>query len=263
LQVTKAILDPFLRKLRQAVELTGGDICALQGALGASHRLEAHRDLISEGESAGAIRLILEGFACRYKVLDDGRRQITAYLLPGDFCDLHVGMLGSMDHSIGTITPCLFVNLRSDVLDELTVTHSRIARALWWATLVEEAILRQWLVNVGQRQAEVRVAHLFCELLVRLRVIGRAGQNGCELPLTQKDIGETVGISTVHVNRVLQDLRAKGLIRLTGRRLEVDDPVGLTRFARFSPNYLHLRHPEELVREEPVSLDRLLQLYCP
>ena len=123
---------------------------------------------------------------------------------------------------------------------ELTHHHPRITHALWWATLVDEATLREWLVNVGQRPALTRVAHFFCELLLRLRAVGLAEDDGCDMPLTQEDLADVFGLTPVHVNRTLQELREAGLIVLRNRRLEIPDAERLKAFCGFNPNYLHL-----------------------
>ena len=151
---------------------------------------------------------ILDGFACRYKLTSEGKRHIMAYLISGDFCDLHVFILKAMDHNIGALSPCRVVNIPRNRILEMT-TRPALARALWWATLVDEAVLREWLVNMGQREAPERIAHLLCELLLRLRAIGLAASDAYELPITQEALGDTMGLSAVHVNRSLQKLRSE------------------------------------------------------
>ena len=170
-------------------------------------------------------------------------RQIIAILIPGDFCDLHVAILGAMDHGIATLSPCTIVAIPRETIEELTTRHTRIMRALWWCTLVDEAILREWLVSMGQRPADQQAAHIFCELLVRFQSVGRAPRNGYEFPLTQDELGDALGLSLVHVNRTLQYLRESGLITLKGKVLTVLDVERLKQFAGFNPNYLHMRKP--------------------
>ena len=184
----------------------------------------------------------MDGFACRYKLRANGSRQIMAYLVPGDFCDLHVFILREMDHTIATLSPCRVVDIPRERILELT-ERSALARALWWATLVDEATLREWLVNIGARSAEERIAHLLCELLLRLRVVGLADGAEYELPITQAELADTMGLSSVHVNRVLQRLRGDGLITLKGKQLVIPDPDRLIAFSGFTPNYLHLAQP--------------------
>ena len=196
--------------------------------------------MIAEGDRPDNVHVVLEGFACRYKILPDGERQIMAYLVPGDMCDLHVTILGEMDHNIGTLSLCTIAFLPYDVVTELTERRPIINRALWWATLVDEATLREWLVNMGRRPTDKQMAHLFCELLARLRSVGRVSGNSFDFPVTQNELGDTLGLSTVHVNRVLQQLRGDGLITLTEKTLTIIDPERLEEFAEFTPNYLHL-----------------------
>ncbi len=202
----------------------------------------ANQDLIQEGDRPTTIKLILGGVACRYKILASGRRQIFAYLLPGDFCDLHVVLLGRMDHGIRTMSQCIVSEVPSEIFHKLTLSEGRLARALWWATLVDEAILREWLVSMGQRLAKERTAHFLCEYLLRNRVAGVASGNTMTLPLTQEDLGDTLGLSSVHVNRILQELRADGFIRhLDKATVEVPDTAALSELGQFDPSYLHLR----------------------
>ena len=203
-------------------------------------RLQARENLLLEGDRPTHVNLFLEGWACRYKQLVDGRRQVIAYFVPGDLCDLNVFILSEMDHSIMAITPVRVAEISRDAMTELTANHPRITQALWWSTLVTEAIQREWTVNLGQRSAFERVGHLFCELFIRLQVLGLTQGNACELPLTQADLGDSVGLSTVHVNRTLQELRARDLIILDRKRLTIPDLGALMQASFFNPNYLHL-----------------------
>ena len=241
-------MNLLTRKLEVFAPLPEADRHLLDEVVRASRQVEARTDLVSEGEASDDVHLILEGFACRNKVLADGTRQIVAYLVPGDFCDLHIFILNAMDHSITTLSPCRVVDIpRRRVLE--FAERPALARAMWWATLVDEAILREWLVNIGARPAEQRVAHLLCELHLRLKTVGLADGGAYELPLTQADLAETMGLSNVHVNRVLQRLRADGLITLKGRNLVILDIARLRQFSGFTANYLHLT--EQNGRKEP------------
>jgi predicted PurR-regulated permease PerM/CRP-like cAMP-binding protein len=182
---------------------------------GPGRRVDARTDIIREGDRPDDVRLVLEGFACRYKILPDGKRHIMAYLVPGDLCDMHVFILKEMDHSIGTLSACRVVEIpRPRILEMLE--RPAIAQALWWAALVDEAALREWLVNIGRRPAEQRVGHLLCELLMRLQMVGLTNGNSYELPIIQSDVAETLGLSVVHVNcslrRTVQPIQsAEGL----------------------------------------------------
>ena len=151
------------------------------------------RDIIREGDAPSDVHLVLEGFACRYKILPNGERQIFAYLVPGDFCDLNVFILKTMDHTIGTLAGCRLVNIpRSRILE--LCERPAITRAFWWVTLVDESTLREWLVSMGQRDADQRIAHLFCELQLRLHSVGLCEGSSIKLPITQAELADTMGI---------------------------------------------------------------------
>ena len=163
-----------------------------------------------------------------------------AYLGPGDLCDLHVYLLDHMDHSVGTLAECQVVDVSRSSIQQL-LGRPAIAKAMLMGTMVDEGTLREWLVNIGQRQAEPRVAHLLCELLARLRSVGLVSDDRYTLPLTQVELADTMGVTPVHMNRVLQSLRRKSLISLEGDQLTVLNAKGLEQEAGWNPNYLHLR----------------------
>jgi CRP-like cAMP-binding protein len=232
--------NPLLMKLDRGWPLGTDDRARLATIISKPRVVPAREDIVCEGEKPQDVRLIVEGFACRYKLMPNGRRSIMAYLLPGDFCDLNVTMLNRMDHSVTSLTPCSVVDIPHALIHEIMETRPQIARALWWAVLADEAILREWLVNMGQRSAEKQLAHLFCELRLRLSIVGLGRENTFKLPLTQEELGHTLGISTVHVNRVLQHLRSVGLIRLLDKTVLIPDVAKLEEFAEFDPEYLNL-----------------------
>ena len=233
------------RKLEAFTPLSEGDRNLLDDIVKPTRSLMARTDIIREGQVSKDVRLILEGFACRYKLLKSGKRQIVAYLIPGDICDTNVFILKAMDHSIGTLSPCKVVDIPRHRILELT-ERPNIGRALWYATLVDEATLREWLLNVGQRDAVSRIGHLFCELLMRLRVVGLANGDSYELPLTQSDIGDTTGLSFVHVNRCLQTLRSLKLLDYKNKKIVIKDVQKLFDMTGFNQNYLHLHNGDEI-----------------
>ena len=232
----------FIAKLERFSKLSGEDKQAILSAIARPRKLSAKADIIREGERPEFVNLITSGWAYRYKELEDGRRQIVALFLPGDLCDLNVFILREMDHSVGCLTDVEFVELSRDALEQLTLNHPRITQALWWETLVTTAIQREWTANVGQRQAFERMAHLFCEIYVRLNAVGLTRDGLCDFPMTQQELGEATGLSSVHVNRTLQELRAADLIVLKDKTLHIPDLEALQRAAMFNPNYLHLEH---------------------
>ncbi|GEP04457.1 Crp/Fnr family transcriptional regulator [Methylobacterium oxalidis] len=215
--------NPFIRKLERRFQLSEADRQALIQASTKVRHVPAGEDLISEGDVPDHVFLIQRGFACRYKILPNGSRSIVAYLVPGDMCDLHVAILGQMDHSIGTLSPCDVVAIPRETVEDLTTNFPTLNRAFWWAPLVDEATLREWLVNMGRRPADLQVAHILCEVLVRLQAVGLATENSYDLPITQVDLSDTAGLSNVHVNRVLQELRGQGLIVTKGRHMTIPE----------------------------------------
>jgi len=227
-------------KLEAFTRLSEDDRGALQIICRNVRRVDARRDLISEGEKPKYVHLMLEGWACRYKTLPDGKRQLISVFVPGDFCDMNVYILKEMDHSIGAITRLKVAQIDREQMDMLTSERPRITQALWWHELVAAAIQREWTVNIGQRSAYERLAHLFVEIYLRLKTVGLADPDGCEFPLTQTDLAEATGLTAVHVNRMLQELRSDGLIELGRRRLQIPDLRKLMQAAMFNPNYLHL-----------------------
>ena len=232
----------LIQKLESFDALTDEDQQALNAFVPRVRQVGPRVDLAREGDVPDHVHLILDGYACRYKVLPDGQRQIMAIFVPGDFCDLNVFILDQMDHSIGTISACQIVDIPRSAIEEVTANRPRITRAFLWCALVDEAILREWLVNIGGREANQRIAHLLCELLLRLDAVGRVTNNSYAFPFTQIDIADTMGLSDVHVNRVLRELRESRLITLTKRVLTILDVEGLKTYCAFNPNYLHLKN---------------------
>ncbi|WP_114949065.1 Crp/Fnr family transcriptional regulator [Microvirga calopogonii] len=235
-------MNPLIRKLSNYITLPEADQRTLEGLSQTPKLVAAHTDLIREDAPPDDVYLITSGWACRYKALPDGQRQIMAYFIPGDLCDQRIFVLKRMDHSISTLTPATVAVIPAQTMIDLTECHPRIAQALWWSTLVDEAITREWVVNVGQRKAFERVAHLICEMFVRVQVVGLAEGLSFEFPVTQTDLADTVGLTLVHTNRMLQDLRAEGLIAWKGKRLTILDFDRLADLSMFNPNYLHLEH---------------------
>ena len=233
---------PLLKKLEWFTDFEDADAKLLEQLCRNVRSFGAGEDLIGEGDDPGKLFVLLDGWAYRYKLLPDGGRQIMAYLLPGDLCDVYAFILKQTDHSVGILSDAKVAIFDKDQLLGVMWESHRISAALWWSTLVDEAVLRQWIVNVGQRQAYERVAHLFCELWLRLKMIGRTNGNEFYLPVTQAQLGDTIGLTPVHVNRTLQRMRTEKLIELESRRLKICDVEQLQEIASFDPKYLHLDH---------------------
>ncbi len=229
----------LLRKLESLHPLNSDDRALVARHSRPLREIPPRRDLIREGDAPDDVFVILSGFACRYKMIEGGKRQIMAFFVPGDFCDFQVFILKQMDHSIGTLSRCQVVRIRREAILEMT-ERPALARAFWWASLVDAATLREWLVNIGQRTAEARIAHLLCELLIRLEVVGLVKENSYTLPISQSDMADALGVTVVHTNRMLAVLREQGLIELDRHELVVRDIDGLKMRSGFNPNYLHL-----------------------
>jgi CRP-like cAMP-binding protein len=232
-------VNPLIRKLEQFAGLSDEDKRLVDDAARDVRRLEARQDIIREGERPDEVHLLLEGWAARYKVLPGGERAIMAYLIPGDLCDIHIALLDRMDHSIGTLSPAKVAYIPRERIEALMGRGDDLARALTWSMLVDEAILREWLVTLGHRPADKRVAHLICEMMLRSKAVGLTDDDSFDLPLTQEELADTMGITPVHMNRTLQALRRSDLITTRGKRVIVRDAERLMAFADFNPNYLH------------------------
>ena len=232
----------LIRKLDQFAVLGQSDRRALESivATARTRDIGADQDFVRDGERPSECVLILEGFACRYKILPSGKRQIMSFHIPGDMCDLHGFLLGSMDHSIGTLAPTKVAAIPHTILRDLINEYPNVAQALWQDTLVDSAVFREWMVGMGRRTAQQRIAHLLCELFVRFKTIGLVSDGGLVMPVTQAELGDSLGLSTVHVNRVLQELRRDDLITLRGNQLVIEDWNGLKRAGEFDPSYLHV-----------------------
>ena len=236
----RCVSHPFLKKIQSAGELPTADRDLLIKLCDDTRRVASRRDLISEGDRPDQVHLMLKGWACRYKLLPDGARQITALLLPGDFCDTHITLFAEMDHAIGTLTDSEVAVISRTTMRELS-ERPGIARALWWGSLVDEAVLRAWIVNMGRREAFDRLAHLVCEVHARLHHVGLAPDGVFDLPLRQEDLADALGLTDVHVSRTLKRLREEGLMTFKRGEIVITDMPRLRELAQFDPNYLHLR----------------------
>lgn len=184
--------------------------------------------------------ILVDGFCCRQKVLKTGSRQITAFHLPGDFCDLHAYMLRTLPDSVAAITACRVATVPHERLREMSSELPRLARALWKSTLIDASIYRQWLVCIGRLSALSRLAHLFCELYLRLSVVGLTKEMSYSLPVTQSDLSDAMGLSLVHTNRTCALLRQRGLATFAQRTVTIHSWDRLQEAAEFEPGYLHL-----------------------
>lgn len=233
-------VDPLFRLLGRYMELDNDDREALS-ALEECPLIDktARSDIAREGENPKVIRLLISGWACRYKDLPDGRRQIVGFFLPGDFYDMNVSILSKLDYSIGALTRVYYYEIPPERFQDVVDGRPRLTRALLWHELVNSGIQREWLLSMGQRSPTERLAHLFIELYQRLRAVGLTREHSYDFPITQHNLAEANGLSLVHVNRTLQEMRRDGLIEIAERKLKILDFDRLTDIAMFNGNYLH------------------------
>ena len=236
----------LVRKLESIATLTAEEKAALLRLPLRLKTVAARQDIVREGETSSECCLLVEGFACRYSLTAEGKRQILSFHISGDILDLQTLHLETMDHSLATLVPSILAFIQPDDLRTLMLSYPRLGDLLWRDTLIDAAVFRQWMVGLGRRNAYGRIAHVLCELLVRLRAVELVEDHAFTLPVTQAELGDAFGLSTVHVNRVLQDLRGDGLITLHGGSLKVLNWQGLKKAGEFDPTYLHLVKKEAL-----------------
>ncbi|MEA3032264.1 MAG: hypothetical protein QOH86_280 [Sphingomonadales bacterium] len=233
-------LEVLLLKLRARDVVGEAEEEMLRGAIGRIGEVAPGRPLVRANTTLSESILLVEGLACRYKDLAGGERQIMEMHVPGDFVDLHGFLLKRLDHTVGALTPVRYAAVPHDALRRITETQPHLARILWFSTLIDAAIHREQIVSVGRRTALSRIAHLLCELNVRLKIVGLADEDGYALPLTQADVADATGLTSVHVNRMLRKLRNDDLLTFRNGRVTIHDWDGLQRVAEFDPTYLHL-----------------------
>lgn len=231
----------MIRKLESIFSLSDEEKQALRELPIQLTTLKADQDIVRLGDRPYQCCMILRGFTCVYKLSYGGKRQIMALHVPGDIPDLQSLHLTVMDNSIATISPCTVGFIQHEDLRGVCERWPRLTAAFWRETLVDASIFRESLLNVGQRDAYARVAHLLCELLVRLKAVGLVEDHSFALPLTQEELADSVGISAVHVSRTFQALRADGLIETTRFQITFPDWEGLQKAGEFDPLYLHLK----------------------
>lgn len=231
----------FIEKLSGLADLKASDVAAISAVTAHPRRYAARQDLIREGDETGPMFVILEGWICRYKILPNGGRQIMAFLMPGDACDLHIKLLAVMDHGIQAITPASVATVSRGAMQSMMDAHPNVAQAMYVAQLVDEGIMRAWIVSMGRRSSLERVAHLICELYLRARNIGLAKDEEFALPLSQLVLADALGMTAVHINRILKELRLAGAMALNRGSVTILNAHKLVQIAGFDENYLHRR----------------------
>lgn len=233
--------NPFLSFLERRDKLSAEERQLVELVASRPRQVQAKRDIVREGSAPKDSCLMLSGFSARYHLLGDGRRQISAIHIAGDFVDLHSFLLGRMDHSVIAMTDCTVAMVPHDLLREITEKHPHFSRLLWLSTVIDAATYRQWLVASGRLSSAGQLSRFLCEMFVRLEVVHLTDGLSFKLPISQVDLSDAMGLSVVHVNRTLQDLRRQGLITWQGEQVRILDWEGLQRVAEFNPTYLNLQ----------------------
>lgn len=236
-------IDLFIRKLRARHDLSRDEEAALRGMSWSLRRFERNQGMVRPGEDLEHSMLLLSGFALRCKFAADGARQIVEINLAGDFIDLHGFILKRLEHEISAGSRCEIGTVHHAELKRVTEQFPRLTRVLWFQTLVDASIHREWMLVLGKKRGRARVAQFFCELQRRLKIVGLAGSEGFPLPFSQQELADITGMTPVHLNRCLRDLRDAGLVTFRNGKVEIHDLAGLGKDAQFDPAYLHLgRH---------------------
>lgn len=234
------MIELLIRNLEARDTLSSGEIGILHRIIKHDRLVPKGGDIVVEGSRPNESTLLLDGFAARYRVLEDGKRQITALHVPGDFVDLHAFLLKTMDHGVLALSECKIAAAAHRDLAVVTGTNAHLTRLLWLSTVIDGAIHREWIVAMGRRSKRSHLAHLICELFTRLSVVGMVVENTFGLPLSQAEVADVLGLSLVHLNKTLQTLRADGLIRWVDHQITVLDWGELSKIAEFDTAYLCL-----------------------
>jgi CRP-like cAMP-binding protein len=233
-------LEPLFLQLEQHDTLSDEERLVLSETITIQREFSKNEDLVCEGSRPPYSTLLLSGLAARYKLVENGARQFTAFHVAGDFVDLHAFLLKKMDHGIVALSPCKVAFSDHQKLKRITETNPHLTRMLWLDTLVDGAIHREWIVSMGRRTKIAHLAYLFCELFVRMKAVGLTTDYTFPFPLTQHDVADVLGLSTVHLNRTVQKLRKQGAVEWTNQKVAILEWDALVQVADFDPTYLSL-----------------------
>lgn len=233
-------IDVLIRKLESIGTLSEEERQAIQSLPMRIHILGARQDIVRDGEQPTQCCLILDGWVCRYKLLSQGKRQILSFHIAGDMPDLQGLHAHTMDYGLSTVKHATVAFIARESLRELTARFPSLATLLWRDTLLDAAVVRAWMTGMGRRTAFERIGHLFCELYLKLRAVGLAGDYRCPLPVTQMDLADALGLTPVHINRVLREMRSRALITLRHQTLVIEAWDDLLQASEFDPTYLYL-----------------------
>ncbi|WP_311271189.1 Crp/Fnr family transcriptional regulator [Sphingobium sp. WCS2017Hpa-17] len=232
-----SIFNDFLRNRRRD-QLSAEDLEALEASVHAVQDVPARHSLAVSKKPIGLSTYLIEGFICRYMDDQEGGRQLVAVHVAGDFVDLHGYPLKRLDHDVATLGPCRVAYVRHEAIDQLVRNRPNLTKLLWFSTLLDAAMHREWIFRLGRLDAVARVGHFFCEIEAKLRAVGLSDGEGFFCPLTQADIGEACGMTSVHINRMLKELRERGLMQMQRGHVTISDLAGLRLLSEFDPSYL-------------------------
>lgn len=239
---TPHVLEPMVRKLRGWAALDEDDRRALFALPHTVRQVARGHFVVREGDRPTHSCVLVSGFAYRQKIVGNGGRQILAIHVAGDLVDLQNSLLRSADHSVQALTDTTIAQIPVDAVRALAFSRPAVGMAMWYDTLVDASIHREWTTNIGRRDALARISHLLCEFGVRLEDAGLGDRSRYELPMTQEEIADCVGLTPVHVNRTLRTLDREGLVERPGRSIVIDEWAQLAKLGDFDPAYLHLQH---------------------
>lgn len=237
------VLAPMVRQLSVREELSDADRDALYALPFSIRKVQAGQYLVWDGDKPQHTCLLISGFAYRHKLAGNGGRQIVSIHMRGDIVDLQNSLLGTADHNVQMLTYGEIAMIPVEAMREIAFNHPSVGMAMWYETLVEGSIFREWVLNVGRRDARTRIAHLLCELALRMEGAGLGEHIHYELPITQEQLADAVALTPVHVNRTLMKLEGDGLIARNRRMITVVDWKTMMTEADFEPRYLHIREP--------------------
>jgi len=237
-------VEHFIRRMRKLAELTVAETRFLEELVKEPSSFDPGQDIVGKGQKTRYLHVFLEGWACRYVDMADGERQILACLLPGDISNRYLGPAGRFNYSVAALSHCRVAAVPAGSLAGIGAAQPNIARALWLSSLMEEAIAREWMISLGRRAALQSISHLLCEFRFRLSAVGLTVANGFEFPVTQREIADMVGMSVVHVNRILGEIRSQGLIEFGSGWMTILNLSGLMEACDFDAGYLDYESAE-------------------
>ena len=241
-------LEPLIRKLEYRQTFSAEDRAALLALPHSVKRFEAHHYIVRERDEATHSCLMVSGFSVRHKIVGGGFRQIVAIHMKGEMVDLQNSLLGTADHSVQMLTEGHVAMVPREEIVRIAFDRPAVGKALWIDTLVDGSIFRDWIANVGRRNARARIAHLLCEFSLRLQHAGLAAEGAYQLPMTQEQLGDATGLTSVHVNRTIKALEAEGLIsRISPRAITIGNWKNLADAGDFDSGYLHMKKDDPVL----------------